>query len=870
MALNNDFKIKNGLTVTDSISAGGNLSAVDGFFDGNVGIGTNSMTSTEKLVVDGTNGNLFSVTDAVTGVVFSVNDAAGLPILEVESTDLHDTVTIGEYSTNAIVVSGACVGLGGATNSYTLDVTGDINASTNILSGGTDLADIFATSAGNVDGSGTACTITVWEDSDTIGDSIMYADTSTVCVGGSLSASGDIYTNIVKSSTYPTYNIISLEDDNLPNQNGVTLQSVGSMAFFIDVNNNSSNDSFDWCVDGASGGSPSNIMRLTDEGNLGIGTTSPTAPLTFGKSVYGGTSSENFFRVKFKDNGGIQNDVGIGQSDVNSLDFNKSPGGIFSFNDGTNGEVMRIDSSGNIGIGKNNPSAKFEVLGGSGDTARFEDDTQVSVDFKAGSASNYIVGLTAGDLSFRPNSTALMHLDGSLGRVGIGTTSPGYKLEISDDTDSTVNLLRLRNSDTTYSQSWDFQLDTSKDLVITGASGSGGVKIVPGSRGFTVDGDINTQSDLLSGGVNLDTLFVKSTDAGVTCISSGTAITVTNCDTANPTVNVASECNTAWNCKLDSSGTIATNDYAKFNSSGDLIGRCYSEVRSDLGLEIGTDVQAYDADLTAIAGLACTNSNFIVGNGSTWVAESGSTARTSLGLGTAATLNVGIGNTCVLQADSTVSDNDFLRINGTKVEGRTASNVYCDLGLGSIATCNDGDYLPIDGRADDSALLDGIDSSQFLRSDTADTASETINFCCNICVGDQIFHTGDADTYLRFGTNAFCVYAGNEQHLLASGAGIVINEGGASNDFRVESNTNDHMLFVDGSADKVGIGCATPGQTLTVAGSALFTGDATVNGNLNVLGDFTCIETTVSLTSAMDITNHGSGPRFISQPDRKQ
>ena len=36
MALNNDFKVKNGLTVTDSISAGGNLSASEGFFDGDI------------------------------------------------------------------------------------------------------------------------------------------------------------------------------------------------------------------------------------------------------------------------------------------------------------------------------------------------------------------------------------------------------------------------------------------------------------------------------------------------------------------------------------------------------------------------------------------------------------------------------------------------------------------------------------------------------------------------------------------------------------------------------------------------------------------------------------------------------------------
>lgn len=42
--------------------------------------------------------------------------------------------------------------------------------------------------------------------------------------------------------------------------------------------------------------------------------------------------------------------------------------------------------------------------------------------------------------------------------------------------------------------------------------------------------------------------------------------------------------------------------------------------------------QPLDADLTAIAALSNADGNFIVGNGSTWVAESGATARASLGI----------------------------------------------------------------------------------------------------------------------------------------------------------------------------------------------------------------------------------------------
>jgi len=56
-----------------------------------------------------------------------------------------------------------------------------------------------------------------------------------------------------------------------------------------------------------------------------------------------------------------------------------------------------------------------------------------------------------------------------------------------------------------------------------------------------------------------------------------------------------------------------------------------AEFKATTNLEIGTDVQAWDAQLDDIAALPVTNGNFMVGDGSNWVAESGATALTSIG-----------------------------------------------------------------------------------------------------------------------------------------------------------------------------------------------------------------------------------------------
>jgi redox-sensitive bicupin YhaK (pirin superfamily) len=56
-------------------------------------------------------------------------------------------------------------------------------------------------------------------------------------------------------------------------------------------------------------------------------------------------------------------------------------------------------------------------------------------------------------------------------------------------------------------------------------------------------------------------------------------------------------------------------------------------------------------------------------------------------------------------------------------------------------------------------------------------------------------------------------------------SGAVFNEDGADIDFRVESDTNTHAFFVQGSDGNVGIGTTSPGALLDVRGSAIFNED---------------------------------------------
>jgi hypothetical protein len=172
------FNTVTGLTINGNLSVTGNTSLRS--FTGTSGtisgsgqniltvVGSGNSTTAPLFSVQGSNGELFSVTDSLTGSLFSVNDISGLPIVEVFS---DNTMLMGSYlapSLNTTVRLSLTAGTNtiyslpisaytGAFVDYTLINTGSTSARAgNIMSiwttGATEFTEVSTNDIGNTTG----------------------------------------------------------------------------------------------------------------------------------------------------------------------------------------------------------------------------------------------------------------------------------------------------------------------------------------------------------------------------------------------------------------------------------------------------------------------------------------------------------------------------------------------------------------------------------------------------------------------------------------------------------------------------------------------------------------------------------------------
>ena len=157
-------------------------------------------------------------------------------------------------------------------------------------------------------------------------------------------------------------------------------------------------------------------MRIDSSGNVGIGTSSPSS---FGSplSVYFATNP-TLSIVSGNANAYLR----LHSTSDNNM-YLTNTGGAMTMNT-VNTERMRIDSSGNLGIGTTSPSSRLHVKG-TDVKLNFETDTGATAYIQQLSTAPYNVSFfnqNAGSLIFGTNNTESARIDSS-GNLLVGTTS---------------------------------------------------------------------------------------------------------------------------------------------------------------------------------------------------------------------------------------------------------------------------------------------------------------------------------------------------------------------------------------------------------------------------------------------------------------
>jgi hypothetical protein len=332
-------------------------------------------------------------------------------------------------------------------------------------------------------------------------------------------------------------------------------------------------------------------IRVTSTGNVGIGTTTPAYTLDVNGIIRG---TNDIFITK-------GSSPYFGTTDAQDLRI------------GTNTtERVRITSTGNVGIGSNSPLTLTHINGSS--TA------------PAGELGNLLIttGTTAKRLAIGVDSSGTMYswiqsiengiagrdlaLNPLGGNVGIGTATPGYRLDVSGDINvSSGSIYRINGTSVLSSTTLGSGVVTSS-LTTVGTIGTGvwqgtviagqygGTGVANTGRTITLGGNISTASSFTTLGSHSLSLTVTA-PTSLTLPTSGTLATLAGIETlTNKTIAAGSNTITGLtNANL--SGTAGITNANLANSS----------------ITIGSTAISLGGTSTTLAGLTSVTSTTFVG-----------------------------------------------------------------------------------------------------------------------------------------------------------------------------------------------------------------------------------------------------------------
>ena len=225
--------------------------------------------------------------------------------------------------------------------------------------------------------------------------------------------------------------------------------SAHSLGLYTRINSSTNSEILGVYAEGG-GVSPRTIINPSNGWNVGIGTTSPSSRLTVNGYITESTDSGATYWnvVTQQDVGTSPNQVPLNQY-LGQLAFLDDIAPNSLRRDGGSVDDVYVDASGRLGIGTTNPNNMLEVYTQLGDcyisaTRGSTIAGQVALKLGGGSGGvNWLIyqQVASNDLRFYDGSGDRMTIK-SGGNVGIGTTNPAYKFEISQADYSRLTLLQ--------------------------------------------------------------------------------------------------------------------------------------------------------------------------------------------------------------------------------------------------------------------------------------------------------------------------------------------------------------------------------------------------------------------------------------------